>query len=83
MSMRKLPAALILAACAALCVLLASCSAPSSGGELGGLTRISLTEHAAGPPGSVFLSRRPWLNRHDLVSYTIVTYRLDINNFSE
>ena len=59
MSMRKLPAALILAVCAALCVLLASCSAPSSGGELGGLTRISLTEHAAGPPGSVFLSRRP------------------------
>ena len=59
MSMRKLPAALTLAACAALCVLLASCSAPSSGGELGGLTRISLTEHAAGSPGSVFLSRRP------------------------
>lgn len=61
MPMRKLPAALILAAFAALCVLLASCSTPAggSGGELGGLTRISLTEPAAGSPGSFFLPRRP------------------------
>ena len=83
MPMRKLPAALILAVCAALCVLLASCSAPGPGGELGGLTRISLTEPAAGSPGSGFLSRRPRRIRQDLVTYTIVTYRLDINNFSE
>lgn len=54
---RKLPPALMLAVLLALCALLSACSAPagSSGGELGGLMRVSLTEPAAGPPGSFFL----------------------------